>query len=127
MIKHTSQAAATESALDQNALWENLLALLQERLGPQIFDTWFRSIHFVGVDASAKKIRVETGSVTKDWVTSYYSDLIEATLAEMKLDDFAIDWQTNDADTSEPFVDDDVDFYFETKKPSGAVMHQSSS
>ena len=117
MIKHTSQAAATESALDQNALWENLLALLQERLGPQIFDTWFRSIHFVGVDAPAKKILVETGSVTKDWVTSYYSDLIEATLAEMKLDDFAIDWQTNDADTSEPFVDDDVDFYFETKKP----------
>jgi chromosomal replication initiator protein len=119
MIKHNSQAAATESALDQAAIWDNLLTLLQERLGPQIFDTWFRSIQLESVDPDAKKIRVESGSVTKDWVTSYYTELIEETLREMKLVDYSLDWHVTDADTDEDqFLTDEVDFYFEPKKPS---------
>ncbi|HYJ92032.1 MAG TPA: chromosomal replication initiator protein DnaA, partial [Pyrinomonadaceae bacterium] len=126
MIKHTSQAAATESALDQNAVWENLLGLLQERLGPQIFDTWFRSMEFKSIDRSSKKICVETGSITKDWVTSYYNDLINATLGEMNLAEYSIDWQINDADAErEPFIDDEIDFYFETKKPPAVIIPQS--
>src|ERR1044071_2345671 len=96
MIKQSS--AATESALDHNAVWENLLTLLQERLGPQIFDTWFRSIQFESIDTTERKICVQTGSVTKDWVTSYYTDLIEATLREMNLDGYSIDWHIMDAD-----------------------------
>jgi chromosomal replication initiator protein len=127
MIKQTS--AATESALDQIAVWENLLTLLQERLGPQIFDTWFRSIQFESIDASAKKIRVQTGSVTKDWVTSYYTDLIEATLREMNLEGYSIDWQINDAEGgNDPYaIDDEIDFYFETKKPASIAISSPST
>ena len=117
MIKQTPHAAAAESALDQAAVWETLLSLLQERLGPQIFDTWFRSIEFVSLDTASKTISLEAGSVTKDWITSYYSDLVEATLAEMNLDGYAIDWRINDNESSEEaFSDEEVDFYFETKK-----------
>ena len=117
MIKQTPHAAAAESALDQAAVWETLLSLLQERLGPQIFDTWFRSIEFVSLDTASKTVSLEAGSVTKDWITSYYSDLVEATLAEMNLDGYAIDWRINDNESSEEaFSDEEVDFYFETKK-----------
>ena len=128
MIKQTPHAAAAESALDHAAVWDNLLSLLQERLGPQIFDTWFRAIEFRSLNATLKTISVEAGSVTKDWVTSYYSELIEATLAEMNLDGYSIDWQINDNESSEDaFSDEEVDFYFETKKPTAVTFAPSTS
>ena len=128
MIKQTPHATAAESALDQAAVWENLLSLLQERLGPQIFDTWFRSIEFRSIDTGTRKISLEAGSVTKDWVTSYYSDLVEATLAEMGLDGYSIDWQINDNESNEEaFSDEEVDFYFETKKPVPVTFAPTSA
>ena len=123
MIKHTSQGQATEPALEKNAAWERLLTALQEQLGPQIFDSWFRAIQCDRVDEALKEIRVRAGRVTKDWVTNYYTELINETLAELELSDYKLLWTVDDSENvaDNPFeIGGDVDFFFETVKPASA-------
>src|ERR1044072_2974492 len=123
MIKHTSQGQATEPALEKSAAWERLLTALQEQVGPQIFDSWFRAIQCDRVDEALKEIRVRAGRVTKDWVTNYYTAVIKETPAELELSDYNLVWTVDDSETApdNPFeIGGDVDFFFETVKPASA-------
>ena len=123
MTKNTSQGQAAEPALDKSAAWERLLTALQEQLGPQIFDSWFRAIQCDAVDEALNEIRVRAGRVTKDWVTNYYTELISETLAELELSDYKLVWTVDDSEnvTDDPFeIGGDVDFFFETVKPAAA-------
>jgi len=123
MIKQTSFGHAAEPALEKHPAWENLLTLLQEQLGPQIFDSWFRAIQCTKVDEVAKEIHVRAGRVTKDWVTNYYTELLNDTLDELNLSDYVFVWTIDHSENvaDDPFnVDSDVDFFFETAKPLAA-------
>src|SRR5436309_9768941 len=97
MIKQTSLGQAAEPALEKTNAWERLLIQLQEQLGPQIFDSWFRGIQCDCVDDQSKEIRVRAGRVTKDWVTNYYTELIETCLSELELSDFKLVWSIDDS------------------------------
>ena len=55
MTDHTSQGHAAEPALEKRDAWNSLLTALQEQLGPQIFDSWFRAIECDGVDEALKQ------------------------------------------------------------------------
>ena len=132
MIKQTSLGQATELALEKTNAWERLLIQLQEQLGPQIFDSWFRAIQCDGVDDRSKEIRVRAGRVTKDWVTNYYTELIETSLSELELTDYKLVWSIDDSENivDNPFeVGGDVDFFFETVKtaPAPSVIARSTS
>ena len=129
MIKQTSQGQATEPALEKPNVWDDLLALLQERLGPQIFDSWFRAIHCESVDRDAKEICVRAGRVTKEWVTSYYADLIDESLSELDLSDYRLRWSIDESETPPDSFDvgGEVDFFFETAKPSTPAVVKSST
>ena len=132
MIKQTSLGQATELALEKTNAWERLLIQLQEQLGPQIFDSWFRAIQCDGVDDRSKEIRVRAGRVTKDWVTNYYTELIETSLSELELTDYKLVWAIDDSENivDNPFeVGGDVDFFFETVKtaPAPSVIARSTS
>jgi len=123
MIKQTSFGQAAEPALEKYPAWENLLTQLQEQLGPQIFDSWFRAIRCTKVDDAAKEIHVRAGRVTKDWVTNYYTELLNDTLDELDLSDYVFVWTIDDSENvaDDPFnVDSDVDFFFETVKSPSA-------
>src|ERR1044071_5529702 len=134
MTKHTSQGQATEPALEKRAAWERLLTALQEQLGPQIFDSWFRAVQCDDVDEALKEIRVRAGRVTKDWGTNYYTELISETLAELELSDYKLVWTVDDSENvaGNSFeIGGYVDFFFETVKPAAAaapsVMTRSSA
>jgi chromosomal replication initiator protein len=121
MTKHTSLGQATEPALEKNAAWERLLTALQEHLGPQIFDSWFRAIQCDNEDEALKEIHVRAGRVTKDWVTNYYTELINETLDELELTDYKLLWTVDDSENvaDNPFeIGGDVDFFF---KPAAAA------
>ena len=80
----------------------------------------------MSLNTTSRTISLEAGSVTKDWITSYYSDLMDATLAEMNLDGYKIDWQINDNESNEDaFSNEEIDFYFETKKPAPVTFAPS--
>ena len=121
MIKHTSLGQAAEPALEKTNAWERLLIQLQEQLGPQIFDSWFRAIQCDSVDDELREIHVRAGRVTKDWVTNYYTELIETCLAELEISDYKLIWSIDDSENiaDDPFdAGGEVDFFFETVKTS---------
>jgi chromosomal replication initiator protein len=123
MTKHTSLGHAAEPALEKHDEWERLLASLQEQIGPQIFDSWFRAIRCDDVNTETREIRLRAGRVTKDWVTNYYTDLLNETLDDLDLPGYQLVWTVDDSEnvSDDPFnVDGDVDFFFETVKQSSA-------
>jgi len=116
MTNNTSQGHAIEQALEKPSAWDDLLTLLQERLGSQIFDSWFRAIEFEGHDINKHEISVRAGRVTKDWVTNYYTELIEESLAELNLAGHHLRWTVDDSESDAFDVSADVDFFFQTTK-----------
>ena len=130
MTKHTSLGQAAEPALDKSAAWERLLTALQEHLGPQIFDSWFRAIQCDSVDEALKEIHLRAGRVTKDWVTNYYTELINETLEELELTDFKLLWTIDDSENvaDNPFeIGGDVDFFFKPAPAAPAAVTRSSA
>jgi len=117
MTNNTSLGQAIEPALEKRNAWDDLLTLLQERLGSQIFDSWFRTIEFEHYDADKKEISVRACRVTKDWVTNYYTELIEESLAELNLSNHRLRWTIDDSDSDAFDAGADVDFFFQTSKP----------
>lgn len=56
--------------------WENLLALMRDRVNSQAFDAWIRPISFVGLENCDLTIEVPD-SFFKDWVDTRYSMVIK--------------------------------------------------
>jgi chromosomal replication initiator protein len=74
-------------------VWNNVLQSVEKRLNRQIFDSWFRPIQFEGFDENEKVLRLRASQVNKDWVNTYYSDLIAQTLNELNLSNYRLDWE----------------------------------
>lgn len=106
-----------ETSFENKNVWNNILQSVEKRLNKQIFDAWFRPIHFDGCDEQDKILHLRAGQVTKDWVSTYYSEVINQTLKELNLSNYRLDWSVEDNDMKEEiFADDDAEFFFE--KPS---------
>jgi chromosomal replication initiator protein len=120
--------------LQQSTTWISLLSVVKSRLNTDVFNTWFRPIRFETVDADARVITVRTGYVTKDWISMYYSDLLNECLEEAGLSDWVIDWQLDEdrqpESEAEPSADNetsDADFFFSPKSSGVPVRPGSSS
>ncbi|MCD9186287.1 MAG: chromosomal replication initiator protein DnaA [Pyrinomonadaceae bacterium] len=106
-----------ETSFENKNVWNNILQSVEKRLNKQIFDAWFRPIHFDGCNEQDKVLHLRAGQVTKDWVSTYYSEVINQTLKELNLSNYRLDWSVEDNDMKEEiFADDDAEFFFE--KPS---------
>ena len=105
--------------IQETELWNDILFSVEKRLNKHVVDSWFRPIRFDGYDAEGRAVHLSAGQVTKDWVTLYYSELLEKTLEELSLADHRIEWSIDETETAEdrfPGEQSD-DFFFETKKP----------
>jgi chromosomal replication initiator protein len=77
----------------ENKIWNDILLAVEKRLNRQSFDTWIRPIHFEGFDESGHVLHLRAPNhVVKDWVSSNYSDVIDASLSELNLSDYQLDW-----------------------------------
>jgi chromosomal replication initiator protein len=82
----------------ENRVWNNLLQAVEKRLNHQSFETWFRSIQFDGCDETGRVLHLRApNQVVKDWVSSNYSDVIDASLRELNLATYQVDWAVDDA------------------------------
>jgi chromosomal replication initiator protein len=88
----------TPSAEQQ--IWSNVLQTVERRINRHIFDTWFRPIQFEGCDHVQGVVRLHAPSkVSKDWISSNYSDLLNHSLKEMNLGSYRFDWSWDDTET----------------------------
>ncbi len=105
------------STVVENRVWNNLLQAVEKRLNHQSFETWFRSIQFDGCDERGHVLHLRApNQVVKDWVSSNYSEVIDASLQELNLGTYHVDWAVDDAPSAatglEVSQDNDADAAF---------------
>jgi chromosomal replication initiator protein len=107
-----------ESSAENKNVWNNILQSVEKRLNKQIFDAWFRPIQFDGCDEQEKILRLRASQVNKDWVSTYYSEVITQTLKELNLPIIASIGKSKNRNERKRFWtdDDDAEFFFEKQK-----------
>jgi len=98
-----------QPSVEKIDVWNNVLLSVEKRLNKQIVDTWFRRIHFQGYDEKENVLRLRAGRVTKEWVSSYYSDMIRQSLGEMNIQDSRVDWQIEETALGQDIFEEDVE------------------
>jgi chromosomal replication initiator protein len=114
-----------ELILEKTTIWDDVLGLINERLNRQIFDTWFLPIKFVELDPDANEIRVQAGEATRDWVTRYYSELLDQTFSELNLPNCKVTWLPEDAPVAQARETEDTELYFEPKPRPVVIQTQT--
>jgi chromosomal replication initiator protein len=116
-----------ETSVENRNVWNNILQSVEKRLNKQIFDAWFRPIQFDGCDEQEKILHLRAGQVTKDWISTYYSEVINQTLKELNLTNYRLDWEVEDNDVKEELFadDDDADFFFDKQNNFSATAKTS--
>jgi chromosomal replication initiator protein len=85
------------SSVAENGMWHNILLSVEKRLNRQSFDTWFRKIQFEGCDSSALILHLRApNQVVQDWVSANYSEVLDASLQELNLAQYHVDWQVDE-------------------------------
>lgn len=104
-----------ENRIEEKNVWNNILQSVEKRLNKQIFDAWFRPIQFESCNENDKILRLRASQVNKDWISSYYSEVIAQTLKELNLPNYSLDWDIVPSDINEEdFSDEDeTEFFFE--------------
>lgn len=105
-----------EVSSENKMVWNNILQSVEKRLNKQIFDAWFRPIQFDGCDEQDKILHLRASQVTKDWVNTYYSEVITQTLKELNLSNYQVDWSVEETDLSDEDFDEEVEFLFEKNR-----------
>ncbi len=105
-----------EVSSENRTVWNNILQSVEKRLNKQIFDAWFRSIQFDGCDEQDKILHLRASQVNKDWVNTYYSEVITQTLKELNLSNYRLDWEIEETDLSDEDFDEEVEFLFEKNR-----------
>lgn len=112
----------TENKFEEKNVWNNILQSVEKRLNKQIFDAWFRPIQFESCNEDEKILRLRASQVNKDWISSYYSEVITQTLKELNLPNYSLDWEIVPTEMNEDdFSDeDDTEFFFEKQSKNFA-------
>ncbi len=99
----------------EERIWGDLLRAIEKRLNKQSFETWFRPIRFEGCDEARHVLRLcAPNQIIKDWVSSNYSDILRASLEELNLSTYHVDWKVEDDDSpSERSMDETLLAYDE--------------
>jgi chromosomal replication initiator protein len=106
-----------EMSAEKTNVWDNILQSVEKRLNKQIFDSWFRPIQFNGCDEQDKVLHLQANQITKDWINSYYLEVISQTMKELNMFNYQLDWEIvkSERDEENFTEDDDGEFFFEKK------------
>ncbi|MGQ0541418.1 MAG: chromosomal replication initiator protein DnaA [Blastocatellia bacterium] len=115
-----------ETLVEKTDVWNHVLTVVEQRLNKHIFESWFRPIRFEGIDEDSKTIRLRAGNVTKDWVTRYYTELLDDILNGFTLSDYKIDWAI-DAAAAENKDELFFDLADDDKEPQSQPSHRRPS
>ncbi|MBI5286299.1 MAG: chromosomal replication initiator protein DnaA [Deltaproteobacteria bacterium] len=76
-------------------LWQRCLAVIKERINPQIFNTWFKPINLVGSNETSVELEVPNRFFL-DWLRESYTPLILETLKGITHRDYSIIWRVGE-------------------------------
>jgi len=100
--------------VENTPLKEPLFRTLEQKLGRQTFETWFRPLS-VSTSSRDHVLRISApNNVVKDWILGHYSAAIHDSLVELKLDQYRLEWSVRGANVpveklpSEPVNDPEV-------------------
>lgn len=62
------------------AVWEEVLAYIENKVPKQVFDTWFIPLHFNGIDDSSVRLEVPN-KFFGEWLDQHYGELLLEALA----------------------------------------------
>jgi chromosomal replication initiator protein len=91
------------SALLPTPVWDDVLRSLEGSVNRETFETWFLPIKFEELDSSARTIRLRApNDITRDWVVSNYSGVIDRSLKDVHLAGYSLSWTVDDGDVNSP-------------------------
>src|SRR5262245_64401715 len=78
--------------VENTPLKEPLFRTLEQKLGRQTFETWFRPLS-VSTSSRDQVLRISApNAVVKDWILDHYSTAIRDSLAELNLAQYRLEW-----------------------------------
>ncbi len=78
-------------------VWESVLSCIEKRVSHQNFDIWFKPTVLKREDLGKKRLFVQVPNKHfKYWLAENYSEVIQASLAELKLEDFRVSFVADD-------------------------------
>lgn len=78
-------------------MWDNILSHIQKRVSPQNFDIWFKPTSLYREDLEKKKLLVRVPNKHfQYWLAENYSEVIDDSLRELKLDTFRVSFLVSD-------------------------------
>ncbi len=97
-------------------IWDNFLESIGRRLNRQIFDSWFKPIEFQSYDYDSQVLKLRASRVNKDWVSTYYSDLITQTLSDLDLIDTHLTWEIAETKLADDEFSDEEEYHPPTNR-----------
>jgi chromosomal replication initiator protein len=77
----------------ESNVWGRILHSLEGRLNQQALETWFRPIQCERIDSSQHVIHLRApNQIVKDWVVSNYTEALDESLNEQRLDGYSVGW-----------------------------------
>ncbi|HIB54524.1 MAG TPA: chromosomal replication initiator protein DnaA [Nitrospirales bacterium] len=87
--------------MNVSAIWNQSLKVIEEKIGTQAFDTWFRSVSLDSVKGKEITLRVPNRFFGQ-WLREHYQDVLRDVLGPlMGYDTVDIQWKTDDARVDE--------------------------
>ena len=99
-----------EAILHSTDTWNTVLDAVQSRLDSHVFNTWFRPVHFDGIDTENRILRLRAADITRHWVTLYYTDLLTQAMEAAGLSDYKLDWTIESRDMVETLLPEFLEF-----------------
>lgn len=75
-----------------NAPHQSLFSSLERRLGKQTFDTWFKPLRISSSPRDEVLYIAAPNAVVRDWVLGHYAAAIDASLNEVQLQKYRVQW-----------------------------------
>ena len=113
---------------DQN-VWGSVLASVEKRLNKQIFDSWFLPVKFESCDDSEQTLSLIASEVNRNWILTYYKELITQTFRDLNLPNYRLKWKIIENKPDNYTDDNDTDAAFDTfknTKPSSIIKKPSN-
>jgi chromosomal replication initiator protein len=77
------------SKIEGANVWESILSVVKGKINHQSYDTWFRPVTFAATTNNIIYV-VAPSDVFKNWILEHYSDVLEESLEELKLENYNI-------------------------------------
>lgn len=87
------------SSVVEKSIWNDILHAVEKRINRKSFEAWFRQIQFEGCDRAEHVLHLRApNQIVQEWVSSNYSEVLDASLEELNLSKYHVDWQVKDKD-----------------------------